>query len=259
MKKIVLLGLFSAALGFTSCSSDSNGDNSQTATVNVKLTDGPALYDAVKLDVQRVEINANGNWHAINFPNPGIYNLLDFKNGMDVALGQAILPVGQVTQMRMVLGPSNTIIVDGVSHPLDTPSAQQSGLKFNWNQTLAPNGAYNVWIDFDAGKSIVKTGNGSYKLKPVIRAFSELTDGQIKGYVLPPLAKSMVHVINVNDTVASALPNPDGFFMFRGIPQGNYRVSYDALNSTGYIDEEQPNVSVTFGQVTDLGIKTLHQ
>lgn len=258
MKKTILLGLFVASLGVVSCSDDET-NGGETATVNVKLTDGPALYDAVKIDVKAVEINANGQWVPITFPNPGVYNLLDFKNGMDVALGQAVLPVGQVSQMRMILGPNNSIIVDGVSHPLDTPSAQQSGLKFNWNQTLAPNGAYNVWIDFDAGRSIVKTGNGSYKLKPVIRAFSELTDGQVKGYVLPGVAKPMVHVINASDTIATALPNPDGFFMFRGLPQGNYKVTYDADATTGYVDESLNNVNVTFGQVTDLGIKTLHQ
>lgn len=257
MKKLFLLGLFAAFLGINSCSDDTNGG--ETATVNVKLTDGPAMYDAVKIDVQRIEINANGNWVPVNFPNPGFFNLLDFKNGTDLALGQVVLPVGNVTQMRMILGNNNSIIVNGVSYPLQTPSAQQSGLKFNWNQTLTANGAYNVWIDFDAGRSIVKTGNGSYILKPVIRAFSELTDGQIKGYVLPTAAKPIVHVIAANDTIATALPNPDGFFMFRGLPQGSYSVSYDAENTTGYIDENINNVSVVFGQINNLGTKTLHQ
>lgn len=47
--------------------------------------------------------------------------------------------------------------------------------------------------------------------------------------------------------------------MFSGLPQGNYTVSYDADNSTGYVDENTGNVSVVFGQVTNLGTKTLHQ
>lgn len=257
MKKLFLLGLFATLFGIISCSDETN--HGETATVNVKLTDGPAMYDAVKIDVQRIEINANGEWIPINFPNPGIFNLLDFKNGMDVALGQIVLPVGSVSQMRMVLGANNSIVVNGISYPLQTPSAQQSGLKFNWHQTLAADAAYNVWIDFDAGRSIVKTGNGSYILKPVIKAFSELTDGQIKGYVLPAASNPIVHIIAATDTIATALPNQDGFFMFRGLPQGSYKVSYDADNATGYIDENVNNVGVVFGQINDLGIKTLHQ
>lgn len=257
MKKTFLFGLFVILFSIISCSDDT--DNGGTATVNVKLTDGPAMYDAVNIDVQRIEINANGNWVPINFPNPGIFNILDFKNGLDTALGQAVLPAGNVSQMRMILGPDNSIVVDGVTYPLQTPSAQQSGLKFNWNQTLVAGGAYNVWIDFDAGRSVVKTGNGSYILKPVIRTFSELTDGQIKGYVLPAASQPIVHVISATDTIATALPNPDGFFMFRGLPQGTYKVSYDAENSTGYMDESINDVNVVFGQVNDLGTKTLHQ
>lgn len=236
-----------------------DSEDKGTATVNVRLTDGPAAYSAVNIDIQKIEIGVNGGWVPLNFPKPGIYNLLDFKNGADVVLGQATLPEGNVSQMRMILGPNNSLVSNGVTYPLQTPSGEQSGLKFNWHQTLVSNGAYNVWIDFDAGRSIVKTGNGSYILKPVIRTFSELTNGQIKGYVQPQAAKAVVHAITATDTLATAIPNPDGFYMFSGLPQGNYTVSYDADNSTGYVDENIGNVSVVFGQVTNLGTKTLHQ
>lgn len=256
MKKLFIVGSSIGLLFISSCSdSDENG----TATVNVRLTDGPAVYDAVNIDIQKIEINSNGEWTPLNFPTPGVYNLLKFKNGTDVVLGQAVLPEGNVSQMRMVLGPNNSIVVNGVPYPLQTSSAQQSGLKFNWHQTLSANGAYTVWIDFDAGRSVVTTGNGSYILKPVIRTFSELTNGQIKGYVQPQAAQAVVHAIMASDTISTAIPNPDGFFMFSGLPQGNYTVSYDAANNTGYIDENTGNVPVTFGQITNLGIKTLHQ
>lgn len=256
MKKLLIIGSSICILFFASCN-DSEG--SDTATVNVRLTDGPAAYDAVNIDIQRIEINSNGQWTALNFPNPGVYNLLNFKNGTDVVLGQVVLPAGNISQMRMVLGSNNTLVVNGVTYPLQTPSAEQSGLKFNWHQTLEANGAYTVWIDFDAGRSIVTTGNGSYILKPVIRTFSELTNGQIKGYVQPQAADAVVHAIVASDTIATAIPNNDGFFMFSGLSQGTYTVSYDASNGTGYVDENTGNVSVTFGQITNLGTKTLHQ
>ncbi|WP_185146978.1 DUF4382 domain-containing protein [Chryseobacterium echinoideorum] len=258
MKKLLILCSSVFLLSVTSCS-DSTDEIATSATLNVRLTDGPADYDAVNIDIQRIEINSNGQWFELNFPNPGIYNLLDLKNGADVFLGQAILPAGNVSQMRMILGSNNSLIKNGIVYPLQTPSAQQSGLKFNWNQNLSGNGAYNVWLDFDAGRSIVTTGNGSFILKPVIKAFSELTNGQIKGYVKPQNAHAVVHAIVASDTIATAIPNPDGFFMFSGLNQGNYTVSYDADNTTGYMDENANNVSVSFGQITNLGIKTLHQ
>lgn len=47
--------------------------------------------------------------------------------------------------------------------------------------------------------------------------------------------------------------------MFSGLNQGNYTISYDADNTTGYMDENAKTIPVTFGQITDLGIKTLSQ
>ena len=256
MKNLFLSFAAITALSLVSC--DSSDDSGNTAKLNVKLTDAPAKYDAVKIDIKSVEINSDqSGWNSFSVIKPGVYNLLDFRNGMDMLLAEAELPAGRISQMRLVLGNNNSVVVDGVEYPLSTPSAMQSGLKFNWQQTLAAGGAYNVWIDFDAGRSIVKQGNGTYALKPVIRTFSELTDGQIKGYVLPQEAKSLIHVINVNDTIATALPNADGFFMFKGLPSATYKVSYDADASTGYGDVNKENVSVTYGQVTNLGTTTL--
>lgn len=260
MKKLQLLSAIVAVLSLSSCTDDATAGGG-SASVNVRLTDAPALYDKVNIDVQKMEFNTNNGWNSLSVNTPGVYNLLDFRNGMDVLLAKAELPAGAVTQMRLVLGPNNSVVKNGVTYPLETPSSMQSGLKFNWNQTLEENGAYNVWIDFDAARSIVKRGNGTYALKPVIRAFSELTDGQIKGYVLPQAANAQVHVISpANDTIATALPNlADGFYMFKGLPANTYTVSFDADATTPYVDQNQTGVTVVYGQVNNLGTKTLTQ
>jgi hypothetical protein len=53
---------------------------------------------------------------------------------------------------------------------LETPSAQQSGLKINIHLDVNAGILYQMWPDFDAGHSITKAGNNKYMLKPVIRA-----------------------------------------------------------------------------------------
>lgn len=59
-------------------------------------------------------------------------------------------------------------MVDSVLHPLETPSAQDSGLKIKVDKDL--NLDINTpTFDFVAAQSIPETGNGTYKLKPVIR------------------------------------------------------------------------------------------
>jgi hypothetical protein len=243
---------------FTSCSKDDDGNNNTNgkAQVSFRLTDGPADYDAVNLDIQAVELTMAGSSAVTLTPvNPGIYNILQFSNGLDTLLMRADVPAGTVQQIRLILGTNNTIVVNGTSYPLETPSGQTSGVKLNLNQTFAAGGAYTIWIDFDAAKSILQTGNGDYKLKPVIRAYSALTDGRIKGYVLPLAAMTTVYAVNGVDTF-SAIPAVDGFYRITGLPAATYNVYFDAGVIT-YQDQVINNVQVTYGTEMNLNTVTL--
>ncbi len=67
-----------------------------------------------------------------------------------------------------MLGPDNTIMVDSFIHPLETPSAEASGLKVKIDKDL-PLDPYTIVLDIDAALSIHQLGNGDYQLKPVIK------------------------------------------------------------------------------------------
>lgn len=145
--------------------------------MNVYLTDDPADYNAVWIDVQDVQVNAGSDsvngWTSIHVLRPGLYNLLSLRNGIDTVLSSADIPAGNITQVRLVLGANNSIETTGGSFPLETPSAEQSGLKINVQANLKPGQTYKLWLDFDASKSIVETGSGKFMLKPVITAHTE--------------------------------------------------------------------------------------
>lgn len=255
MKKITYAGLLFGALLmaglFTACNKNDNNDTGGTAELHIRLTDGPADYDAVNIDVQGIEIHSDeSGWDSLVVIHPGVYNLLDFRNGMDTLLVNATLPAGHISQMRLLLGNQNSIVVNGQSFPLATPSAMQSGLKFNIQQDLAPNGVYRMWIDFDAARSIVQQGNGNYSLKPVIRTYLEETNGRIRGVVLPSVAQPIVYAIRGADT-AIALPDMSGNFLFSGMPEGYYHIWARAQNSH-YQDVHVDSIQVQFGQETDV-------
>ncbi|MCD6062581.1 MAG: hypothetical protein K0R82_492 [Flavipsychrobacter sp.] len=262
-KQLVAIAAMAFCAFASSCSKDDNTTNdpnnpaSGKATLSMRLTDGPADYDAVYLDIQKVEVTMAGQSPvALTLVRPGIYDLLKFRNGTDTLLGQAVVPSGSIEQIRLVLGSNNTVVVDSVSYPLTTPSGQTSGIKLNLNDSLIAGNAYNIWIDFDAGKSIHQTGNGKYMLKPVIRAYSALTNGRIKGYVLPLTSMATVYAVNGTDTFGAIPATTDGFFMISGLPQANYNVLFDAGVST-LKDTTFLNVPVTFGAETNLGTVTL--
>lgn len=264
MKSFLILASTVILGGITSCSkNDSTPATNSNAKVQLVLTDAPAAYDAVNIEIKSIQINTGGdadsNW--VTYPvTPAIYDLLQLRNGGYVTMGDPVtLPAGKIEQIRLILGTNNSVIVDGQSYALTTPSAQQSGLKINFHKELSSDGVYKIWLDFDAGRSIVKTGNGKYILKPVIKAFSEEINGQIRGYVLPTEAKTIVYALKGMDTTASAIPASDGYFKFIGLSDGAYSIKFDADDATGYMDSIINNVTVVYGKVTDVGTSTLHK
>jgi hypothetical protein len=187
----------------------------------------------------------------------GVYNLLELTNGLDTLLATAELPAGRVSQIRLVLGDNNSVKINGEIKPLSTPSAQQSGLKLNLQADLTEGVTYTITLDFDAARSIVAKGNGTYSLKPVIRALEAATSGAIKGTVTPLASTPAVFAISGTDTVATAYTDEAGKFMLRSIPAGTYTVSFNP--KTGYLPLQKENVSVTLGNITDLGTVTIQQ
>lgn len=236
--------------------------NKSSSRLTLYLTDDPANYSEVNIDLQKVLINTSSDpdngWQEIALKSPGIYNLLDFRNALDTVIASVEIPAGKISQIRMVLGNNNSVVIDGTKYPLTTPSSMQSGLKFNVHADLIEGIEYKLWIDFDAARSIVTTGSGQYNLKPVIRTYTEALSGAIKGVVNPFDTQSWIYALNGADTLGSAIPDQvTGSFMLKGIPQGSYSVSFDAGN--GYQDSTITPVAVTTGIVTDMGTITLHK
>jgi hypothetical protein len=259
-KLFILFIPLAAGLLILAACRKSNSTSGQS-TLEVRLTDDPSPYDAVYIDVQKVEVNvsadsgASSGWQTLPLLRPGVYNLLDFRNGIDTVLASVNLPAGTLSQMRLTLGNNNSVVVNGQSYPLKTPSAQQSGLKFNIHATLTSGIVYRLWIDFNAGSSIVTTGNGGYILKPVIRTYSEAIGGSIKGYLLPGIAKPEVFAIQGADTLLALPDSATGYYFFGGVNAGSWKLNLNALDST--YKDTTINVSVVTGVVTNAGSVTL--
>ncbi len=262
--KTGLLALASLAMLWGAVGCDINDDvNEKKASIQIKLTDAPALnYDEVNVDIRGVSVgvaggDADGDWIDLNINNPGVYNLLDLRNGNTVLLAGGDIPAGDISQIRLMLGENNSVVVDGVEYDLDTPSAQQSGIKLNLHQTLLPGVAYSFVMDFDAARSVVARGNGSYGLKPVIRTYAESFGGSIKGVVLPARVDTVgvayVQIVNDGDTLIS-IPEDDGFFLFAGLAPAMWDLTVVADESTSYVDEAIDDIVVKVGEVVDLGV-----
>ena len=252
MKKFilpVLVALF-GTLFFSACSDDD--DKTGSSYLAIRMTDTIAPYDSVIVDVQGVEIKSSNASSVFLNINPGLYNLLDFTNGKDTLIAWADIPAGRVNQIRLILGTNNYVVIGGVRHDMATPSAQQSGLKLNVHYDLEPGIDYTLLLDFDAGRSIVTTGNGGYILKPVIRVVTMATGGSITGAVSPAAAwPALATAMNATDTLSS-FTDSTGHFLIHGVPAGTYTVVVEP--QLPYVPDTIYNVSVTVGNMADVGL-----
>jgi hypothetical protein len=234
-------------LGVSSCEKDATTSN---YPYNIRMTDAPGPYDAVFIDLQGIEITGNNGTAVLTNVNTGIYNLLDFVNGVDTLISYGTLNDANVQQIRLILGSNNSVVIDSVSYPLTTPSAEQSGLKLQVHKTLQAGVEYNILLDFDANASIVDKGNGNYSLKPVIRTIEVATSGSIKGKITPIGTSASVTATSV--TSYSSNVNADGDFLIMGLPAGTYSIT--VTPALPLLPVTQNNIVVTTGVSTDVGI-----
>ena len=207
---------------FTGCMMDTvtpepdNGDsqNLSKGTLKIYLTDALEkngandTYNAILISISRIEAHfveadekqqdiedaggksKKGNWQVIAEWDEGYEVDLIELEGKSILLASELLLPGKYTQLRVFLEGQAIIIVNGEEHDLDIPSVGQTGIKLNHPFEIIPGQITELTLDFDAQKSIIKTGNGEYKLKPVIGIISsysqdegELYFGSIEGLV----------------------------------------------------------------------------
>ncbi|MBC7641245.1 MAG: DUF4382 domain-containing protein [Flavobacterium sp.] len=252
MKKVLFM-LSAIVLGvtFNSCNKDSNSGTSSSYSYRVNMTDAPGPYDKVNIDLQAIEVTGSNGQTVMLNTTAGIYNLLDYSNGLSKLVATSTLTDSKVEQIRFILGSNNTVVVGGVSYPLSTPSAEQSGLKLQVNQTLQADIQNEILIDFDANVSVIQTGSGTYKLKPVLRTIVTAISGNIIGNITPLGTMATVTATSSTNVEYSSNINSLGQFKISGLSSGIYNVTITPL--LPLMPVTKLNIVVVAGVSTNLG------
>jgi len=242
---------FSAIVG---CSKNDDKTGPSTGTVTLHMTDAPKAVQAVNLVITQVAVNPSGNgadngWEVLRTDSMNV-DLLTLQNGVFTTLATGRVAAGSYDQVRLKLGAGSTVTVDGAVYPLTVPSGMQSGLKIVGPFTVPAGGTADISLDFDASRSIIQTGAGTYILKPVIRVMPSSIAGSISGQVLPTTTLTTVYAIQAPDTVGSAITT-NGNFVVSVLPAGTYSLAFHP--SASYRDTTLTSVNVTAGNTTNVG------
>lgn len=198
--------LFSCDNGGGSSSSDSTG------TLSMSLTDEPASeYSAFYITINDIQVHLKGNedddenWRSVAAPTlPKTFNIKDLTAGVREEIGLADLPVGDYTQMRLIIGdtPDDGINIEGESHEstgfanyvidqngeyheLKIPSGYQTGFKIVHGFSISTEQTTELLLDFVASQSVVIAGNsGKWLLKPTIKVGDMAELSIIRGKVV---------------------------------------------------------------------------
>jgi hypothetical protein len=221
---------------------------------------------AVNVTVDRVEAHVNEAWIPVAVPQ-ATYNLLEYQTNAAL-LGSAAVPPGDYTQMRVFVTDATVTDADG-DHEVIIPSNVQTGVKLNVNYSVEPGKLTTVLLDFNVCKSLIKQGNGQYRLKPVIPAVVKVMSGTVTGVVTldgnPVEGASIAAVYTAGteyalDTeVNNALTDANGEFKVWALMPGTYRIDVtwtDTNTTTDYAGSAADKV-VTADVNTDAGTITL--
>jgi Domain of unknown function (DUF4382) len=185
MRMIAVLSILAGVIA-ASCGGDSVMSPSGSGRLSLMIKDTP-YSDARALLVTFSEVTAHrdgeGGFSKLPFGDAtATSRTCDLKKLVDRQdlLGVGTLPAGHYTQVRLVVSsatlyfenasdgpPCATSIAApaGRSAPVEIPSGE---VRLNRQFEVSDSGATTMLIDFDGDRSVTETGNGRFRMTPVI-------------------------------------------------------------------------------------------
>lgn len=290
---IVVCVLLAAFAYLGGCSGGGGGDATK-GTLKLSITDKQSdSFGKVVIAIREIRAVPRGlEGAADNDPRlpvlvtPKVINVMALPF-IQMPLGEIPLPAGSYSQIRLILEPNPTgnrppvnyltlssdVNETPVPLALDTPSAQQSGLKVLGPVEVKAGVISAVMIDFDPNTAIVPQGNGGYKLKPtgirMVQMAGELPQfGSIVGNLSSSFAQwsSATVAVKRRGTVNDTDPIAAGrifsnytsgkwqapFAIF--VPPASGSIGYKTfITANGFALYSSQAVSVEQGRATELG------
>jgi hypothetical protein len=259
------------ALGITGCDPIEPVDPGPTPegkTFRVDMTDGPANYARMDIQITGVEIyHDTRGWITLNTTARTI-NILSLANGVNTNLGiQNDAAVGHYSRVRIRFADHNTVQLNSAVDIGGVHLDAGATARLKWgrpeyfvdiaiDEYVTADAGADVMLDFDAERSVQQT-LAAFVLDPVITAVTNYETGA-RGVVAGGNTAAFVK-FSAGSRSYSAYATYEGRFVVRGMAEGNYTMTVTTMrreSATGAMVEKtyvRENVYVRGGGIIDVG------
>ncbi len=244
MKTRSVLTLGAAAVALFAAAGCESSTAAATGQISAVLTDAPlANVQSATVWISKIYLIGGTDTSGTRFvidSTAASYSLLSLQGGVTAALGTQTIPVGNYTQMRLIVDSASITLKspmtfsDGsTTKTVKVPSGMQTGIKVNFDGPVNVHPGQTILVvDFDASRNFVFTGPSSSPtgvlFTPVLHATVQDVAASIAGTVATVAARAKLYAIlsSNNDTVTTALADTTtGAYKLWYLPPGTYTVA----------------------------------
>lgn len=189
MKKCFIFVALICGIFLSACGGGGGTATFSSGTLSVEITDAkpvlPTGVAQVFVTIDEVSVHSSGGqWISLSMAQtPFTMDLLQFTSGRTTQLvPPATLAPGKYTQLRLGVQSAMIVTDTGQQLPVTIASGDLKTDK-NFNFDVTGGGAVTLTVDFDLSQSLVVTGSGSYKLKPVLHLVNTAEAATITGSI----------------------------------------------------------------------------
>jgi hypothetical protein len=271
-KHIKKLTFLAVALAFlvVGCSKDDVGpngnDTAEKGTFTVAMTDSPADYEALDVEILKIEAYLQGEGWVTLENEAATYSVLELNNGVQTTIAsqtKAETKTGVYTMLKLTFGSNNRLQLNEAATlelgPLYVHTNGLLDLRFEGekeviievDEEVSSKTGASVLLDFNVASSIKKDVQ-DYVIDPVIAEIKNTQTG-VRGQV-QGAASAMVEVSNESGTFSTYI-NAEGEFLLRGMDEGTYTLTCIPSRTDSIIPQnyELEGLVVTKGEIETVG------
>lgn len=176
-----LIFLLIIVLNLQNCSKENLNQTESETTISVKLNGTDSQYDEVWIEITDVLIKVIDDesipdcWISLKSADKEIYNYIDITRAENLNLTTGInIPSGIIYELKLVIGQSNNLVIDGKAIDLNTNAIYQAESASRIQENLKSNNHYRFNLEFDTDNSILESPiENYYILQPSISTTME--------------------------------------------------------------------------------------